>query len=142
MAAVPIRISGTVVKVARSVALTPNSRLAITRVSAAAPARPITLPATVSSSPCRSTIIRMRLRSAPSAMRTPDAEQRARAAARDRHLVERSVLAAQIDVLTGRRPVLRDVDARRAQPQHGEPFRVGVGQRLEQQRIDDAEDRR
>src|SRR6516162_8526091 len=42
-------------KVKESVALTPNTRLAITRVSAAAPTRPTPMPATASSIPCLTT---------------------------------------------------------------------------------------
>ena len=67
-------------------------------------------------------------------------QQRAGAALRNRHLLERSVFGADVDELPRRRPVLRDVDAWRSQPQHREPVRVGIRQRLEQQRVDDAED--
>jgi hypothetical protein len=75
------------------------------------------------------------------ALRLIRAEQRGDAPARDRHLLERAVLLLDVEVLPWRRPVLRDVDARRPQPQHDEPIRIGVGQRLQQQRVDDAEDR-
>ena len=34
-----------------------------------------------------------------------------------------------------------NVDARRAQPQHRQPIGIGIRQRLQQQRVDDAEDR-
>ena len=46
-------------KVVKSVVLTPNSRLAMTRVSSSAPAIPRTTPTPVSSMPCRSTISTM-----------------------------------------------------------------------------------
>jgi hypothetical protein len=47
------RMSGTVENVTISMALTPNSRLVITQVKAAAPMSPATIPAPISSIPCR-----------------------------------------------------------------------------------------
>ena len=52
-------------------ALTPNSRLAITRVSAAAPTSPARIPIAASSIPCRTTRPMMLPGRAPSAIRTP-----------------------------------------------------------------------
>ena len=68
-------------------------------------------------------------------------EQRGAAALGDRHLLERSVLVPDIDVLAGRRPVLGNVDPRRPQPQHGQPIGIGIRQGLQQDPVDDAEDR-
>ena len=76
------------------------------------------------------------------ALRLLEPEQRAGATAGDRHLVERPALVPDVDVLPGRRPVLRDVDPRGSQPQDREPIGFGIWKRLEQQRVDHAEDRR
>ena len=76
------------------------------------------------------------------AIRLIETQQRPAAASRDGHLVEGTILRLNVDVLAGRRPVLRDVDARRPQPQGGQTIRIRIGQRLQQQRVDHAEDRR
>ena len=68
-------------------------------------------------------------------------EQCADAAVRDRHFGKRAVLLLDVEVLSGRRPVLRDVDPWRPQPQHNQSIGVRIWQRLQQQRVDDAEDR-
>ena len=75
------------------------------------------------------------------ALRLVRANQRADAPARDRHQLERSILLLNVEVLPRRRPILRNVDPGRPQPQHREPIRFRIRQRLQQQRIDDAEDR-
>ena len=43
-------------------------------------------------------------------------------------------------ILSRRWPVLRNTNARRAEPKDGDPIRGGIGQGLEQQRAGDAED--
>jgi hypothetical protein len=65
--------------------------------------------------------------------------ERAVSPMRDRDLLEGMVLIQDVDVLPGRRPVLRDADPRRTQPEHGEPVGIGVWKRLEQERVGDAE---
>ena len=70
------------------------------------------------------------------------ADQRPAATLRDRQLGERSILVLDVDELARRRPVLRDVDARRPEPQHGQSVGIRIWERLEQERVDDAEDRR
>jgi hypothetical protein len=50
------------------------------------------------------------------------------------------VFVLDIDVPAGRRPVAENTDAGGMQPDVGESLGLGVGQRAELQRIDDAED--
>ena len=50
-------------------------------------------------------------------------QQRTGAPLRNRHLFERLILVPDVDVLPRRRPVLRDVDTGRTQPQHRQPIR-------------------
>ena len=49
--------------------------------------------------------------------------------------------AADVEVLRGREPVLGDAQARRSVPEDDEAIGIGVGQRAEEQRAGDAEDR-
>ena len=58
--------------VAMSLVLTPNNRLAITRVRATAPIRPAKMPISASCIPCRTTSPRIFSRRAPSATQNPD----------------------------------------------------------------------
>ena len=66
-----IRIIGTDAKVSGSVALTPNSRFDIRRVSPNDAAKPITTPVAASRMPSPTTILSTCCRCAPSAMRMP-----------------------------------------------------------------------
>ena len=50
------------------------------------------------------------------------------------------VLCNDVVILSRRRPVLRNTNARRAEPEDGEPIRGGIWQGLEQQRTGDTED--
>ena len=61
---------------------------------------------------------------------------------RDRELLEAAVARLHVEVLRGREPVLRDADAGRAVPQDHQAIGVRIGQRPQQQRARDAEDRR
>ena len=63
--------AGTLRKVAMSLVLTPNNRLAITRVRATAPIKPAKMPISASCIPCRTTSPRIFSRRAPSATRIP-----------------------------------------------------------------------
>ena len=67
-------------------------------------------------------------------------QQRSAPALRDRYLLERLTLRPKVDVLSRRGPVLRNVDAWGAQPEDCQPLRIRIRQRLEQQRVDHAED--
>jgi hypothetical protein len=60
---------------------------------------------------------------------------------RDGELGERSILVLHIDELPGRRPILRDVDSRSPEPQHCQSVGLRIRERLEQERVDYAEDR-
>jgi hypothetical protein len=63
-------------------------------------------------------------------------------ALRERHLLEGVVLVLDIDVLPRRRPIAEDPDAGRMQPHSGQPVRLGIRQRTQQQRIHHAENGR
>ncbi len=59
----------------------------------------------------------------------------------DRHLLEARVAIPDVEVLSGREPVLRDVEAGRPVPQNHQALGVGVRQRPQEQRAGHAEDR-
>jgi len=46
-----------------------------------------------------------------------------------------------VEVLRGRKPIFRDVQARRAVPEYDQPFSIRIRKWTNQQPIDDAEDR-
>ena len=71
---------------------------------------------------------------------TVGGDERARHAARDRHVVEGSLLVFDLEVLGWRRPVLGDVVGGDAEPESGETVGVGVGEGAEKEGADDAED--
>ncbi len=63
------------------------------------------------------------------------------AADRERDLLEPAVARPDVEVLRGREPVLHDAEARRAVPEDDEAVGIRVGQRAQQERAGDAEDR-
>ncbi len=72
---------------------------------------------------------------APRPFRLVEAQQRSRPAVRNRHLFDGMVLALNINEVTGRWPVLGNVDAGGAQPQHSETIGIGTRQRAQQQSV-------
>ena len=60
---------------------------------------------------------------------------------RDRDLLERHAAGLDVEILSGGKPVLGDPQPGRAVPENDEPFVVGVGERAQQQRAGDAENR-
>lgn len=68
--------------------------------------------------------------------------QRECPALRKVYLLERMVLALDVGILAGRRPIAQNANSRRMQPDGGQTLRMRVGERTQQQRVHYAENRR
>ena len=77
----------------------------------------------------------------PDAFRFAVASQVEVRAKRDRDVLESRMTRLDVEVLGRREPVFRDVESRRSVPEDREPVGILIGQRSEQQRTGDAEDR-